>query len=137
MKIWKAWYLTRTIWSNSNWIDMNSDQISNVLFQKKICYLIEIFFKTLVDEWSIFGWRVPYFFWIFKIRWILYHLDDHLSQNTEPIEPKLNVNLWINMLKYYVDWEIMNSSISVFHPFANSCLYLIKFENIWFIIIWF
>jgi len=28
---------------------------------------------------------------------------------------------------------ITNSFISVFHPFANICLYVVKFETIWFV----
>ncbi len=53
------------------------------------------------------------------------------------------VYLQINKVKYVVDWEItiiyeklqdiLNSLISVFHPFANICLYSIKFETIRFI----
>jgi hypothetical protein len=32
--------------------------------------------------------------------------------------------------------EIMNSLISVFHPLANICLYLIEYKTIWFVSIW-
>ena len=46
------------------------------------------------------------------------------------------VYLWINMVKYDVDWEITNGLITVFHPFANICLYSVKFETIWLISIW-
>ncbi len=43
------------------------------------------------------------------------------------------VDLQINTVKYDVDWEIVNSSISIFHPFANICLYLVKLKTIQFI----
>ncbi len=42
------------------------------------------------------------------------------------------------MIKYDEEQEIMNimnSSVSVFHTFANICLSLVKFKNIQFIII--
>jgi hypothetical protein len=31
----------------------------------------------------------------------------------------------MNTVKYNIDQEIMNSLISVFHPFANTCLHLV------------
>jgi hypothetical protein len=40
------------------------------------------------------------------------------------------VYLQINTVKFYFDREIMNRSNSLFHAFANICLYLVKFENI-------
>ncbi len=30
-------------------------------------------------------------------------------------------------------WENMHCLISVFHPFANICLYLVRLKNVWFI----
>ncbi len=30
-------------------------------------------------------------------------------------------------------WENTNCLISVFHPFANICLYLVRLKNVWFI----
>ncbi len=41
------------------------------------------------------------------------------------------------MVKYYVYSKIINSFISVFHPFVNICLNSDKFKNIQFIIIQF
>ncbi len=45
------------------------------------------------------------------------------------------VYLWINIVKYDVDQEIMINyqqfNLS-FSPFANICLYMVEFETIWF-----
>jgi hypothetical protein len=60
--------------------------------------------------------------------------------NSEPIEQILNSifankygKRWCWLRNYNKLYEIINISISVFHPFANICLYLVKFKSIQFI----